>query len=255
MNNKQRLPLFIVIICILSFVFQVGQVWADSREIGGYVAQAEDRFVRNVWNFIKYFETSKTIGGHQWKYDQYYWMEPFLFNSSHDLYVDSQDMAYVSCHGGYWEMACHDKTGDVDLRTCPAYGDLPNMGDMEFFVVESCSTIIAYPDPGFDWNKWCHTSTGGIFGGLHQAMGFHTLSQSDNSIPKYFANHCLGNNIVWCGWFSAVQEERGWFLSLLGVQYPGHASAIMAIKCKDDKMGSYVADPVASDSLYSVWEE
>ena len=26
------------------------------REIGGYVDRAEDRFVRNVWNFIKNFQ-------------------------------------------------------------------------------------------------------------------------------------------------------------------------------------------------------
>jgi len=255
MNCKGYLLRFIVVISVVFVMFGADQALAASREIGGYVAQAESRFVRNVWNFIKNFKTWKTIGGHQWKYDQYYYMEPFVFEGSHSAFVDSQDMAYVACHGNFWVMACHDKVDDVNLRDCPAYGDLPNGGDLEFLVVESCSTITAFPDPSFDWNGWRHTATGGIFGGLHQAMGFRSLSQSDNGIPQYFANHCRGNDIVWCGWFSAVQEERGWLRSFLGMRYPGYASAIMPQKCKYDRMGSYVADPVASDLLYSVWED
>lgn len=255
MNYKQYSLLIITMICAVFVMHSIDQALAGSREIGGYVAQAESRFVRNVWNFIKNFQTWKSIGGHQWKYNQYYYMEPFVFEGSHNIYVDTQDLAYVSCHGNFWVMACHDKIADVDLRDCPAYGDLPNGGDMEFLVVESCATIIAFPDAGFDWNGWRHTTTGGIFDGLHQAMGFHTLSQSDNGIPQYFANHCLGNNIVWCGWFCAVQEERGWLGSLLGVQYPGYASAIMPQMCINDRMGSYGPDPVASNLLYSIWED
>ncbi|MDH4239733.1 MAG: DUF6345 domain-containing protein [Phycisphaerae bacterium] len=253
--NSRKYSFISTLICVALVMCVINQAHAGSREIGGYVAQAEDRFVRNVWNFIKNFKTTKTIGGHQWKYDQYYYMEPFVFEGSHNAYVDCQDMAFVSCHGNFWVMACHDKIADVDFRDCPAYGDLPNMGDLEFLIVESCLTIIAFPDPGFAWNGWRHTATGGIFGGLHQAMGFHTNSQSDNGIPQYFANYCRGNSIVWCAWFCAVQEERGWLGSLLGMQYPGYASAIMPQKCKYDRMGSYVSDPTASDLLFSVWEE
>ena len=34
----------------------VSTLTAGDREIGGYVDRAEDRFVRNVWNFIKNFQ-------------------------------------------------------------------------------------------------------------------------------------------------------------------------------------------------------
>ena len=43
----------------LSILFSItffGAVKAADREIGGYVDRAEDRFVRNVWNFIKNFQ-------------------------------------------------------------------------------------------------------------------------------------------------------------------------------------------------------
>ena len=36
-------------------------IHAADREIGGYVDRAEDRFVRNVWNFIKNFRAGKTL--------------------------------------------------------------------------------------------------------------------------------------------------------------------------------------------------
>lgn len=255
MNYKHFSLLLIVAMCILSFSHGINRAFAGDREIGGYVAQAEDRFVRNVWRYIRNFESSRTIGGHQWKYDQYYYMEPFVFENSHTSFVDNQDLAYVACHGGPWVIACHSNIADVDFRNCPAYGDLPNNGDMEFLVIESCATVTAFPDASFDWNGWRHTSVGGIFDGLHQTMGFRTNSQSDNGVPQYFANHCLGNEIVWCAWFNAVQDERGWFNSLFGIDYPGLASAIMPQKCKYDRMGSYVSDPIASDLLYSVWEE
>ena len=249
-----------VFVCLVCITFLGGVARADLRQIGGYVDQAEDRFVRNVWNFIKYYNAPHTIGSYQWQRDQYYWMEPWIFMGSSPSFVDAEDMAYVSCHGGPYVLCCHDGIGDVDLRNCPAYGDLPNGGDLEFLVVESCSTIAAAPDAGFDWNGWRNNGPGGIFGGMHQAMGFHTLSYSDNKIPDWFALRTQCNDIVWCAWFWAVQMERafpqrGPWQPQPGVSYPGWASAIMAQKCTNDRLGSYSADPTAADLLYSVWED
>ncbi len=260
MKDRWKLATRTVVMCLAGVIMTGGMVIADSRQIGGYVAQAEDRFVRNVWNFIKYYDSSQSVGSHSWKRDQYYWMEPWVFEGSHASYVDSQDLSYVACHGGPWVMACHDGIGDVDLRNAPPYGDLPNGGDLEFFIVESCSTIVAAPDPSFDWNGWRNNGPGGIFAGLHQAMGFRTLSYSDNWVPKWFALRTKSNEIVWSSWFWAVQMERsfpqrGPWQPEPGVAYPGWASAIMPVKCKYDRLGSYVADPVASDLLYSVWED
>ncbi len=260
MTKRHVLPRHIVACALLAAFIAAPSAFPARREIGGYVAQAEPRFVRNVWNFVKYYGSSKNIGIHSWKRDQYYWMEPWVFEGSHHVYVDSQDLAYVACHGNHWVMACHDGTADVDLRNAPAYGDLPNGGDLEFLIVESCSTITAYPDSSFSWNGWRHNGPGGIFDGLHQAMGFHTLSYSDNLIPEWFAVRTQANQIVWSAWFWAVQMERmfpqrGPWSPEPGVSYPGWASAIMAYKCRYDRLGNYTSDPQASDILYSVWEE
>ena len=260
MSRKQKLLLGMVSLAVVLGVLAASAVSAGYRETGGYVGQAESRFVRNVWNFIKNFQAVRTVGGNTWKNAQYYWMEPWVFEGSHSSFVDAQDLAYVACHGGPWVLACHDGIGDVDLRNAPAYGDLPNGGDLEFLVVESCSTIVAAPDASFDWNGWRNNGPGGVFGGLHQAMGFRTLSYSDNKIPEWFALRTQCNEIVWCAWFWAVQMERafpqrGPWQPEPGVSYPGWASAIMPQKCKNDRLGSYVADPVAADLLFSVWED
>jgi len=249
-----------IFLCLACITLLGGTARADNRQIGGYVAQAEDRFVRNVWNFIKNFDTAKTIGSYQWKKDQYYWMEPWVFGGSSKSFVDGVDLAYVACHGAPYTLACHDGIGDVDLRNAPGYGNLSKGGDLEFLIVESCSTISAAPDAAFDWNSWRFNGPGGIFDGMHQAMGFRTLSYSDNGIPQWFATRVQCNDIVWCAWFWAVQMERafpqrGPWQPEPGVSYPGWASAIMPQKCKNDRMGSYVADPVAADLLYSVWED
>ena len=54
--SKEWKYLFMSILFSLTFL---PDVKAADREIGGYVDRAEDRFVRNVWNFIKTFRAGK----------------------------------------------------------------------------------------------------------------------------------------------------------------------------------------------------
>lgn len=58
-NLKFASFLLVVVFSCLSFA---PSVYGGDREIGGYVDLAEDRFVRNVWNFIKNFQGFKNIG-------------------------------------------------------------------------------------------------------------------------------------------------------------------------------------------------
>lgn len=247
----------LAIVFCLSLV--VEQAVADQNRVGGYVAQAEDRFVRNVWNFVKHFNSWQSVGSHQYRRDQYYWMEPWVFDASHNQFIDSQHFGYVAAHGGPYVLASHNGVADVNFRTGPAYGDPPN-GNLKFLTVQSCTTIVAHPHNAFDWNRWRHTSEGGIFDGLHQAMGYWTLSVSDNGVSGYFGALVKGNSVVWQAWFTAVQLERQfphWNPNEpeAGVAYPGWASAIMPQKTRTDRLGSYSSTPTASDLLYSVWEQ
>src|SRR6187549_1553049 len=88
----------------------VSTLTAGDREIGGYVDRAEDRFVRNVWNFIKNFQGWQTIGGNRWQEVQYYWGEPFEFDSNHLDFVDKMDLSYVAAHGSAYYVQTNQST-------------------------------------------------------------------------------------------------------------------------------------------------
>jgi len=254
--NIHRSNLRLVVLMTLSIA---SSVLAGDREIGGYVDQAEDRFTRNVWNFIKNFQSWQTIGAHRWKYNQYFWAEPFEFLGSHGSFVDSMDFAYFSGHGNAYVFACHDASADVDLRNADGYGNLANAGDLEFIVFETCSTVASAPEfPADWWSAWLRNSAGKhIFQGLHQAIGFRTLSVSDNGIPDNFADRLRGGQAIWQAWFDAVDDERSWWHSDVedGVPYPGYASVILYPGLDDDSLGNYGADPPFNhSSLYTYWQ-
>ncbi len=225
---------------------------AGNREIGGYVDRAEDRFVRNVWNFVKNFQTWQAIGGHNYKEVQYYYAEPFEFDSAHQHYVDKMDLAYVAAHGNDYYVQTNQSTGDgVDLRNLPAYGDLAAGGDLEFMIIESCDTVATAPEATDWWTPY--TST---FQGMHQLVGFHTLSNSDNGIPNNYANKLKANGGVWQSWFAAVNEERYWIRNPTnddGAPYPGLASAIMYTTTENDTLGAYAADPSGGAVGMKTW--
>jgi|GEM_PF-362024 hypothetical protein len=224
---------------------------AADREIGGYVDRAEDRFVRNVWNFVKNFQGWKTIGGNRYQEVQYYWAEPFEFNTSHQSFLDKMDLAYVAGHGSAYYIQTNKSTSTgVDLRNCPGYGDLVNGGDLEFLIIESCSTVASAPEASNWWSPWGNS----IFKGLHQLVGFRTISWSDNGIPNRFAQKLKANGCVWQSWFQAVNEERAYSsYSEDGVAYPGYASTILYVSTENDRLGGYAADPAGGSAGMKTW--
>lgn len=248
-NLKFALFLTILVLSCLSFA---PTVYGGDREIGGYVDRAEDRFVHNVWNFIKNFQGPQNIGAHRYQEVQYYWAEPFEFDSNHQDFVDKMDLVYVAAHGSAYYIQTNQSTKDgVDLRSCPPYGDLSHGGDLEFMIVESCSTVASAPEFPSDW--W--TAYTSIFQGLHQLVGFRTLSISNNGIPNRYANKLKANGGVWQSWFDAVNEERAYSSSPVtpGVPYPGFASAIMYTTTEGDRLGGYAADPPGGAGNMLTW--
>lgn len=252
MKNVQFLKHFVVAVLAILLVVPLK---AGDRQIGGYVAQAESRFKRNVWNFIKEFQTWKNVGGHRYKYDQYFWAEKFLFEGgSHTSFVDKMDFVFISGHGNFyiWQPVKYPSSQITDFRTVPAYGDLANNGDLEFLVIESCNTVTPFPDDSNYRNSWRN-----MFQGLHQLVGFRSLSVSDNGIPNRYAKKLKSNQGVWQAWFDSVNDERSWWHSDLsdGAPYPGFASAVVYSSTDNDKLGNYSADPAGGTSgMYSWWQ-
>lgn len=225
---------------------------AADREIGGYVDKAEDRFVRNVWNFIKNFQGWQSVGGNRWQEVQYYWAAPFEFDGNHLDYVDKMDLSYVAAHGSAYYVQTEQSTGTgVDLRNVPGYGDLAHgSGDLEFLIIESCSTVASAPEAADWWTPW---ST--LFHGLHQLNGFRTLSYSDNGIPNRYANLLKANGGIMQSWFSAVDGERTFSGDGTYSEFPGFASAIVYTTTENERLGAYgAADPYGTTNMKTYWQ-
>jgi len=215
---------------------------------------AESRFVRNVWNFVKHFQGWKTVGGNRWQEVQYYWAEPYMFDSLHQTYVDKMDLSYVAGHGSQYTIQTNQALGQsVDLRYVPAYGDLAKNGDLEFLIIESCYTVASRPEHTNWWSAYSP-----MFRGLHQLVGFHTLSNSDNGIPSNYAKKLKANGGIWQSWFTAVDEERYFIPDRVnsdGSPYPGFASAVVYGSTINDRLGSYAADPAGGTSgMITIWQ-
>jgi hypothetical protein len=252
--------LTIAMVILLFLTLQVASM-ADYRQVGGYVySHGEERFIDNVWGFVKHFDdgvnTWEALWGRNWSRGQYYWAEMRMFNTEHQYFVDSMDLAFYSGHGNHYWIKMNPWDG-VDLTDAPGYGDLPNNGDLEFIIFESCDVI---PGPGDLpagsnwWDAWVPTGGKHIFQGLHQALGYRTLSWSGNGISSNFANRIKVGQPVWQSWFNAVNDERNWWDSLwIASYYPGYASAVMHADHQNDTIYNYGGDPSMTSWNLTMW--
>ncbi len=227
-------------------------LFAASEKIGGYVDHAEHRFVNNVWNFVKNFQNWTNVGGNQWKEIQYFWAEPFEFTTSSSSFINSMDLDYVSGHGAPYFIQTNQATSaGVDFRSASGYG-ANSGGPLKFLIIESCNTVTTAPDVAGDW--W--TPWTAIFHGLHQLVGFHTLSNSDNGIPNNYANKLRGRAGIWQAWFEAVDDERYWIFNPTnsdGSAYPGYASAVMYNSTANDTLSSFAPTPASGANDMTTW--
>ncbi len=252
MRNKLTTTLLVI---LLVLCLQVTGSTAY-RQVGGYVYEGESRFVDNVWNFISQFDDGVTfwegIWGTNWSRDQYYYCETFQWNTLHHLRVDFMDFSYYSGHGSNWSIGMRPGES-VKFKDCPGYGDLPNNGDLEFLVFQSCAVVPGPPDVSDWWSKWWEVGGDHIFQGMHQAIGYRTGSYSGNSISTIFGQRIKIGQPVWQAWFGAVNDQRA---MSGGGFYPGYASAVMYPPCDGDSIYFYASDPpMNAHWLRIYWQE
>lgn len=229
----------------------------DEQE-GGYVYRytdpSEDRFLDNVWNFIKYFDMNYDPDPTK-KYeqrDQYYWCESPGFDKYNNAFLDAVDFAYYSGHGSPWYLTM-GPGAEWDPNYVYLYGNKwagnhKGWGNrsLEFITFQSCA-VIPCPEEYEDWYSNWITEPVDVFDGLHQAIGYHTISYSGNGISDNYGNRIKNNDeAVWQAWFNAVDDERSGF-------YPGYASAVMYPDCDGESYGNQVPDPPGNHTTLKIW--
>jgi hypothetical protein len=211
---------------VLGLVLAILAAPLEAQRVGGYVYnKGEDRFIRNVYNFIKHFN-----------YEQYYWSEAYMFTAQRANYVDRVNLAYYSGHGNNYQigMGPGASVSGVDLRTAGGYGQ-----NLRWIIFQSCAVVPSVPDRSNWWGAWVPN---GIFQGLHQAIGYRTVSYSDNGISNNFGSRVRGGQSVWQSWFTAVNDERSFWR---GASYPGDAAVMLYPGKDNDTLYSFGSRPPA----------
>jgi len=211
-------------ICVI-FLFLAGTnslVRAAGKE-GGYAGTTDQGHDEVVYNFLKHFS-----------YDQYFYARTFQWASSNNQRVDAMDIAIFAGHGNQWFISTTD--GGVDLSNV---GSGPNWGwgdvNAEFVVFESCDVVPSPIEVSDWWTKWVQ-EPGGAFDGVHQALGFRTLSwqSTDEDITDDFGERVRNNHGMWESWFDAINDEG---------RSDEMGAAVMYPPADGDTYYNFVADP------------
>ena len=222
-----RIPGFAIAIILLS-----STVFAADRKEGGYAGTTDEGHDQVVYNFLKHFS-----------YEQYYYAYDFQFTSINNSRVDAMDFAVFAGHGNKWLIATTN--GNVDLKTC---GNTSNKGwgdwNCEFIAFESCYVVPSPFEEANWWTNWVQAN--GTFDGLHQALGFRTVSyqSTDEDVTDDFGALVKGNYGVWQSWFSAINSEA--LNDEMG-------SCVMHPSTDMDTYASFASDPAADHGNLTIW--
>jgi len=206
---------------------------AVDRAEGGYAGTTNEGHDAVVYNFLKHF-----------RYEQYYYSYEHQWTYNNNNRVDAVDFAIFGGHGNKWLIAGLD--GSVNLETAGSsshagYGNY----NAEFVAFESCYVVPSPIETSNWYSKWTSESDD-VFDGLHQALGFHTVSwqSTDQAVTDYFGSRIAAGYGVWESWFDAI-NARGRSDEL--------GSAVMHPWSDGDTYAYFSADPPANHTNLRIW--
>lgn len=228
-----KLPLKISHAVACSLLLTTSLAAAVDWEEGGYAGTTDEGHDAVVYNFLKHFN-----------YQQYYYSYKHQWSWNNDNRVDAMDFAIFAGHGNRWLIAGLD--GSVDLSTAGSsshrgYGDL----DAEFVAFESCY-VVPSPIEVSNWYSNWTSESDDVFDGLHQALGFHTVSwqSTDQKVTDYFGSRIANGYAVWESWFDAINAKG---------RSDEHGSAVMHPSADGDTYASFVSDPTETHTSLRIW--
>jgi hypothetical protein len=213
-SADRGLRLFLLLLTLVALL--PTSITAADRKEAGYAGTTDQGHDEVVYNFLKHFS-----------YEQYYYARTFQFGDLNNQRVDAMDFAIFAGHGNQWFIAATD--GGVDLSNV---GSSLNWGwgdtSAKFVAFESCDVVPSPIEVSDWWTNWVR-EPGGPFDGVHQVLGFRTLSwqSTDQDITDDFGQLISSNQGVWESWFAAI-NDRG----------------------RSDEMGSAVMYPPADGESY-----
>jgi hypothetical protein len=193
---------------------------------------------------------------------QYYWAEPFEFNSSELSFVNSVNVALNEVHGDWWYFTTYQDWGDgVDITAIPAsqgYGPAAG-GQLDYWILHSCEVVPSAADAPCPsdsrpwWTPWFN-----VFQGLHSAVGYRTIMYINDGAGTPLGFDLWAGSPVVSSWFASVESLSDYSgnptaTAHCGTTLPmGRPSTVSVCGHEDDNV--YDTSPIpAASCLTNYW--
>lgn len=141
---------------------------------------------------------------------QYYWSEPFEFESEEQFFVDKVNLAFTEGHGNVHLFTTNESLpgwGTVNIADIPSVGLGPNSGgQLAYWIIRACQTISTPADySAADFNL-AFDVWWSVFNGLHAVLGYRSNAQVyDDSMGSVGLLIGLGGGVVH-SWLNAAKK-------------------------------------------------
>jgi hypothetical protein len=181
--------------------------------VGRYVVRNDDpNWVANANEFMAGLDTF--FGNFFFTNSQYFWAEPFEFNTNEASFINSVNIADNEVHGDWWLFSTLKNCCDlVDITAIPAsegYG-AANHGSLDYWVLHSCEVVPSAIDAPCQtdnrpwWTPWFN-----VFQGLHTVVGYRTIMWIDDDVTGPYAVSLRFGAPVVSAWFNATTSAAGY---------------------------------------------
>jgi len=229
--------------------------------VGRYVVRNDDpgwvNDANGFWSAL-----NPWFGSGRFTNSQYYWAEPFEFNTAEKSFVNSVNVALNEVHGNWWFFTTYQNWGDgVDITAIPAsqgYGPAAG-GQLDFWILHSCEVVPSAADAPCStdsrswWTPWFN-----VFQGLHSVVGYRTIMYINDSAGTPFGWDLWVGIPVVSAWFNAVQSLPDYFgnptaTAHCGTSLPmGRPSTVSVCGHEDDNIYNTSSIPAAG-CLVNYW--
>ncbi len=230
--------------------------------VGRYVVRNDNpNWVANaneLWGGLTAF-----FGGFLFTNAQYFWAEPWEFNTNEAAFVNSVNLADNEVHGDWWLFSTLSNCCDlVDITAIPAsegYG-AANGGRLDYWILHSCEVVPSAADAPCPtdsrpwWTPWFN-----IFQGLHTVVGYRTIMWIDDDVSGPYGLALRFGAPVVSAWFNATTSAAGYqgnptFGAHCGRTPPmGRPSTVSACGRQNDWVYDTTALPPAN-CLINFWQ-
>ncbi len=178
---------------------------AGDPTIGRYVVRDDSPdWVNSANNFLGSLREANFFGSPiPFTDSQYYWAEPFEYESNKDSFINSVNIALTESHGNWGLFTTEKNNADfVYLNSIPSSGYGGPGTSLSYWIIHSCEVIPTQTDESTSFDVWWN-----IFQGIHAVAGYRTeMWINDGATSPFGFSIGFGAPVV-SAWLNAVASD------------------------------------------------